>query len=110
MTNTVEEIKEIPLIYPLVSVTFRTVQIIDGRPIDSTCEEVLNLKELGDELPKRLNVMVNEFRGYLKKLRQTVQNPQGRDALQRILDNPRPVGSQPLEAAPLSPDSEAQPH
>ena len=104
----VEEVKDIPLVYPLLSVTFRTVQMVEGRPIDSSCEEIINMKLAGNDLTKKINVLLNEFRGYLKKVRESVDSQQGRDALQRTLDNHSQAPSRRSTDHPSLPVSEAE--
>lgn len=104
-----EEVKEIPLIYPLMSFTLRTVQMVDGRPVESACEEIINMKEAGNDLPKRLNKLVNDWRTYLKKIRETVESQPGRDALQNTLDKHSQDRLRRPEDRPSSPAPEADP-
>lgn len=97
-----EEVTEIPLIYPLVSVTLKTCTVVDGRPIVSECEEVMDLSDMKRQ---SLGSLIVEFRDYVEKVIATAQSPQARDALQNILDNhsrdplPNPVNP------PLKPGS-----
>lgn len=92
-----EEVKEIPLIYPLISVTFKTVTVVDGRPIQNECEEVFDAR---DHEGKKILHLFREFKGYVKKVQATVKSQQARDALQNILDNHSPAVSQILTSLP----------
>lgn len=80
-----EETIDVPLTYPLVSVVLRTTQMIEGKPIYSECEEVLNLKVLGNDTPKAMNKLMNDFRTYLKRLRDTINSSEGQERLAQML-------------------------
>lgn len=92
---------DIPLVYPLVSISFRTTQIVDGRPVFSECEELIPFNT--NDTAKAINKLVDEFRKYLKKLRESVNSQQGRDALQNILDTQSRDLSKLPEGHPLTP-------
>lgn len=100
-----EEVKEIPLIYPLVSVTIRSVSVVDGNRVLHECEEIVNIKSTG---PKELAKLANDFRAYVNAVIRQATSQQGRDALQNIRDTPPqeqlrrpedPPSSTPAQAA-----------
>lgn len=101
-----EEVTEIPLIYPMISVTLKTTTIVDGRPIVSECEEIIDLSST-----KRtpLAVLIGEFRDYVEKIIATAQSPQARDALQNILDTHSRDQQQRSTDLPSSPGSQGDP-
>lgn len=102
MSVTHEETKDIPLIYPLISVTMRTVAYVNGRPIDSEGEEIFNMDQLTPrEAAARLVSMLSDFEAYVSKVVETANSPEAQKDLQRILDeNARPA--QPPSANPPS--------
>lgn len=105
-TKLPEGVKEIPLLYPLVSITLRTVAIVDGRRIDNGCEEILNLEDTENNLPIDIHQLVHQFKDYVQKVIASASSQQGRDALRHILDNQPPDRSPHLVNPPSSPASE----
>lgn len=112
MDMTTEEIQDIPLIYPLVSVTFRTVAVVNGRRIDNECEIVLNMDQTAQSLVD-LGKTYADFENYVSRVSDLVNSPQGQDELQSILDtseqarltNSTNPPSSPLAATDQDPDT-----
>lgn len=103
MSIKAEEVKEIPLIYPLISVTMRTVAWVNGRGIESECQELLNMDALTPEQAAAAVVLLlGEFEKYVSKVAETANSPAGKQELQSILDeHARPVPP-PSEGPPLT--------
>lgn len=101
-----EEVTEIPLVYPLVSVTLKSVSIVNGNAVLHECEEVIDVRR-GMAAKKKMSRLVQEFKGYVQKVIESAQSQQGRDALQNIRDTHSQGQSPPTEGPPSSPGAVA---
>lgn len=101
-----EEVKELPLVYPLISITLRTVSIVDGRRINNECEEILNMDQLSlGQAAVAVAKLVEEFEAYVSKVVATAGSAQGRRELQSILDTHARLGPQPSRDLPSLPSA-----
>ncbi len=97
-----EDVKNIPLIYPLIAIRLRTVAIVNGRPIDNECEEVINMDQLTPrEAASAVVQLLGDFERYVSKVVETASSPEGQNELQRILDQHAPPARPPSEDPPL---------
>ena len=79
--------REVPLVYPLISVMLRTTAVVGGRVVESECEEVLNMDELtSPEAAEAVSALLLAFEEYVSKVSEAAGSPQGQSELQRILD------------------------
>lgn len=108
MGTKVEEVTEVPLTYPLVSITLRTVAVVKGRRIDNECEEVLNLDTLdARDYNATLGRLLRDFEAYVSKVIETASSPKAQDALQNILDtHQRPAPLPPADPPSLPQQAE----
>lgn len=99
-----EDVKEIPLVYPLIAIRLRTVAWINGRGIDSECEEVINMDQLTPKQAAAAVVrLLGDFEGYVSKVVETANSPAGQRELQNILDTharPEPLPSADPPSSP----------
>lgn len=88
-----EEITEIEVVYPIISIKLQTVAISKGRRINNECEEILNLDLLTpEEAAAAVVKLLSEFESYVSKVVETANSPQGQRELQNILEqNARPA-------------------
>lgn len=87
MTIKEEDVKDIPLVYPLIAIRLRTVSVVNGRPIDNECEEVLNMDQLTPkEAATAIVQLLGDFEGYVSKVVETANSPAAQNELQNILD------------------------
>lgn len=101
----VEEHPDVPLIYPLIEVTYRTVAIVNGRRMDTNASTVLNMDQMTqNQAATELGLVLAEFEKYVAKVVETVDSEQGQTALQNILDNHSPAQSTSEAEPPSSPD------
>lgn len=97
-----EEVKDVPLVWPLVSVTLKTVNMVDGRPVLTECEEVINMQK-NNHISNDMSRLGREFKAYVRRVIDSASSPQTREALQNILDNharPAPLTSEDHPSSP----------
>lgn len=78
-----DKVIEVPIIYPVVSITLKTVSVIDGRACQQECEEIFNADQDFDAMR-----LVGEFKDYVAKVRKAAED--NKEKLQQIADEEHP--------------------
>lgn len=101
-----EEIVDVPLIYPLVAVAFRSVSIINGNKVMHECETLLDLTSV-NKFTDSVKRTAIDYKNYVRAVIEAAETQQVSDAVERIRGTQQPGQWRSPEGPPLSQETPA---